>query len=227
MSERLAESSSIGDFEETSRELRRHLQERGDPPRTQSQESSVAELNVQEAAEEHWARIHRAALMLSGNSWDADDLVQETFLVASREAERFEGRSSVYTWLYGIMLNLERRRRRRAGTQRSKLKVLWEGASLRTTSTPAASAPVEAAEWKRSLWGYVAQLPDGQRHALVLRFSEYLSYEEISQAMDCPLGTVKSRIFHGLATLREKLTADDADVRFAPLDAAEDLRHVM
>ena len=73
----------------------------------------MAKIDIQETTKEYFARIHRAALVLSGNPWDADDLAQETFLVLSAQADRFRGASGVYTWLYGILLNLDRRERRR------------------------------------------------------------------------------------------------------------------
>jgi len=187
----------------------------------------VPELDVPQISEEYFPRIHRAALVLTGNPWDADDLAQETFLILSREAGAFQGRSSVYTWLYGIMLNLERRERRRRAAQRSKLKVLWEDGSERSQSMPAAEARLEVAQWKRSLWSYVARLPDGQRQTLVLRFSEHLSYGEIAQVLDCPLGTVKSRIFNGLASLRELIKADGGDVRHVPKHPFEDVNHAV
>ena len=181
---------------------------------------------VESAIGQHFARIHRAALVLTGNPWDADDLAQETFLVMARQADRFEGRSSLYTWLYGILLNLERRERRRSGTHRGKLRVLWVNEARSTTSAPAADAAVEVAEWKRSLWAEVAKLPDGQRQALVLRFSEHLRYDEIAQVLECPLGTVKSRIFHGLAGLRSQLEGRDDDL-CVPKHPAEDLVHAV
>jgi RNA polymerase sigma-70 factor (ECF subfamily) len=160
--------------------------------------------DIQEITKLYFARIHRAALVLCGNPWDADDLAQETFLVFARQAQRFEGRSAVYTYLYGILLNLERRMRRRNGLRRRKLRVLWDGPAPQRTA-PSADAPLEVAEWKQSLWALVAQLPDGQRHALVLRFSEQLRYEDVARVLGCPLGTVKSRIFNALASLRSLL----------------------
>lgn len=163
----------------------------------------MAELDIAQISREHFARIHRAALMLTGNPWDADDLAQETFLVLARQSDRFAGRSRLYTWLYGILLNLERRERRRRGQRQTKLRVLWEGERPEARAAPPAETPIEAAEWKRSLWSFVARLPDGQRQALVLRFSEQMSYDEIAETLGCPLGTVKSRIFNGLAALRE------------------------
>src|SRR5687768_4140540 len=70
--------------------------------------ASVTELDIEKAIEEYFPRIHRAALVLTGSPWDADDLAQETFLVLARQAAAFAGRSSLYTWLYGVLLNLER-----------------------------------------------------------------------------------------------------------------------
>ncbi len=185
-------------------------------------------IDQQQAIDEHFARIHRAALVMTGNPWDADDLAQETFLVMTRQADRFQGRSSLYTWLYGILLNLDRRQRRRHGVARRKLKVLWEeneGADEK--SVPAAETSIEVREWKRSLWGWVAKLPDGQRQALVLRFSEGLRYEEIAEALECPLGTVKSRIFHGLAGLRRMLAEEGEDIKSFPRHPYEDITHAV
>jgi RNA polymerase sigma-70 factor, ECF subfamily len=170
----------------------------------------------------YFERIHRAALVMTGNPWDADDLAQETFCVLARESHRFAGRSSLYTWLYGILLNLERRHRRRSGIWRNKLRVLWGNETHQPREQAAAENRVEVEEWKRSLWGAVASLPDGQREVLVLRFSEQLSYEEIAEVMQSPLGTVKSRIHHGLAALRERITVSQADeLRDVPRDVKE------
>ncbi len=173
--------------------------------------------------DENFPRIHRAALILTGNPWDADDLAQETFLTAARIWSRFLGRSQVYTWLYGILLNLERRERRRLGTRRRKLRVLWDQRSRTEPTDPPAEAVLEATQWKRSLWARVAELPDGQRHVLILRFSEQLSYQEIADVMRCPLGTVKSRIFHGLSNLRRALREQDGELYLPPTVPSADL----
>jgi len=167
------------------------------------------QLDIPQIAEVYFARIHRTALVLTGNPWDADDLAQETFLVLARNADQFRGTSSVYTWLYGILLNLDRGLRRRCGLRRQKLRAIWSNELGSNRAMPAADVPVEILEWKHSLWAQVAQLPLGQRDVLVLRFSEHLPYEEIAEVLDCPLGTVKSRIFHGLAALREKISVDE------------------
>jgi RNA polymerase sigma-70 factor (ECF subfamily) len=187
----------------------------------------VTELDLRQVIDEHFARIHRAALILAGNPWDADDLAQETFLVVARQGDSFAGRSSVYTWLYGILLNLERRGRRQNTMRRHKLHVLWGDESKRGASVPAAETPIEVAEWKASVWSLVARLPDAQRHVLLLRFSEKLSYDEIAAVMQCPLGTVKSRIFHGLESLRRMLEAEGREIRAIPKHPFDDDAHAV
>jgi RNA polymerase sigma-70 factor (ECF subfamily) len=184
-------------------------------------------MDIDGVTEQYFARIHRAALVLTGNPWDADDLAQETFLVVSRQVDQFQGRSSVYTWLYGILLNLERRQRRQLGTHRRKLSTLRYQLPKQGNRAPAAETPIEVAEWKTSLWGQVACLPDGQRQALVLRFSEGLRYDEIAKVLGCPLGTVKSRVFHGLRKLRELLSEQDEELRLPPKHPCEDISHAV
>lgn len=183
--------------------------------------------DLQQASREHFARIHRAALVLTGNPWDADDLAQETFLVLARQGHTFAARSRLSTWLYGVLLNLERHRRRQHGMARHKLRVLSEQSSD-ARQVPAAETPIEVREWKRSLWALVAQLPEGQRQSLVLRYSQRLSYDEIAAVLDCPLGTVKSRIHHGLAALRTMLGGqEDHAAGQIPTHVWEDLNHAV
>ncbi len=177
---------------------------------------------MDQVATENFQRIHRAALVMTGNPWDADDLAQETFMTAARLMDRFEGRSSVYTWLYGILINLERRERRRHGIRRRKLQVIWDDRPQTEAIAPPAEAAMEVAQWKKSLWSTVALLPDGQRQAIVLRFSEQLRYQEIAEILDCPLGTVKSRIFHGLSTLRRQLNQQGEELRLIPSHPSSD-----
>lgn len=183
-------------------------------------------LNIDQVTQEYFARIHRAALVLSGNPWDADDLAQETFLVLTSQKDKFQGKSSIYTYLYGILLNLDRRERRRHGIRRRKLKVVWENEPQQERTVPAAETRIEVAEWKKSLWAWVEKLPDGQRHALVLRFSEGLRYDEIADVLKCPLGTVKSRIFHGLAALR-RILDEDENIKELPSFPSEDISNVV
>ena len=162
-------------------------------------------MDVQQLVVEHFERVHRAALVLTGNPWDAEDLAQETFLLAARKFAAFRGHSTPYTWLYGILLNVERRHRRSYGTWRRKLQMLYDRYDPSCQAAPAADLALHVAEWKAGLWSKVAQLPEGQRQTLVLRFSEGLQYDEIADVLGCPLGTVKSRIHRGRLSLRDIL----------------------
>ena len=183
----------------------------------------MLEIDIEQVIQDYFPRIHRAAMVMCGNPWDADDLAQETFLILAQQRNRFRGQARLFTYLYGILLNLDRRERRRHGTRRRALRVLQYETQNDDQVEPAAETVVEVSEWKRSLWSRVAQLPDAQRQTLVLRFSEQLSYEEIAAVLECPLGTVKSRIFNGLQTLRQILSAESQDIRTKPAHPGEDL----
>ncbi len=180
--------------------------------------------DIEQISREYLPRIYRAALVLCGNPWDADDLAQETFLVLASQYDKFRGHSALFTWLYGILLNLDRRQRRRYGSRRRALRVIWELDRPDARTAPSADTAVEVAEWKASLWSWVALLPDGQRETLVLRFSEGLRYDQIATVLQCPLGTVKSRIFNGLEALRRLIRDDEdsAELQLIPLHPNED-----
>ncbi|HEV3342180.1 MAG TPA: sigma-70 family RNA polymerase sigma factor [Pirellulales bacterium] len=152
---------------------------------------------------EHYPRIRRAALVLSnGNAWDADDLAQETMLQAARGWHTFAGASQVHTWLYSILLNQHRKRLRSSGRWWRRW-VEWLERQPITDASP--QQQIEADEWRQSFWSAVAELPESQKQAVVLRYAEELTYEQIAEVLDCPLGTVKSRLHHGLAGLAKKL----------------------
>ena len=71
------------------------------------------EAPLQDLVDRYYGRIWRAAALLTGCTWDADDLTQETFARAAESWHRFSGRGDTFTWLYGILLNTDRSRRRR------------------------------------------------------------------------------------------------------------------
>lgn len=153
----------------------------------------------------HYPRIRRAALLLSnGNDWDADDLAQETLLAAARGWTRFKGASEAGTWLYSILLN-QHRRRGRTGHRLWRRWLSWFERNPRDGSECAPENRLVAEEWRASLWSAVALLPEAQREAVVLRYAEGLSYEDIARVLKCPVGTVKSRLHNALETLHKDL----------------------
>jgi RNA polymerase sigma-70 factor, ECF subfamily len=161
----------------------------------------VAAAELEALIEDGYPRIRRAALVLTGRDSDADDLAQETMLQALRSVKRFQGKSRFDTWLYGILLNQVRRLQRARRRRERLLRIAGRWANWLGGSNGAAPE-FDDAEWRASIWRQVAELPERQRDCIFLRYSEGLSCEEIARIVDCPVGTVKSRIHHGLAALR-------------------------
>jgi RNA polymerase sigma-70 factor (ECF subfamily) len=177
--------------------------------RSAETETPVEEAHLESLVDASYPRILRAALVLTGNRWDADDLAQETFLQAMRSWRRFRGHSRVDTWLYAILLNLHRKRLRSVYRRRQG----WLRWLRRAPARPEADPPgarIEWEEWRDSLWAAVARLPQAQQHAVVLRYSEGLTYAEVAEVLHCPIGTVKSRLHHGLAALGRNLAEQGA-----------------
>ena len=144
-------------------------------------------------------RLYRAAAL--GQSPDeARDLCQETFLVAARNPAAFEGRSAPYTWLYGIMKNLRRARRRKAARpapiDAPRLSVVTPEADLTRQQT------------HRRVHAAVAKLPESQREAVALFYLEELSVAEVAARLGVPPGTVKSRLSAARSVLRRALKGD-------------------
>ncbi len=153
--------------------------------------------------EQNYSRVLRTAFVLTGNAWEAEDLAQETFLQALRARKRFAERSQASTWLHAILLNLYRKGLR-ADRRRKRRWLSW----LQKSSKSVSEAPdqdIERREWQASLWSKVASLPEPQRLAIVLRYAEGMTNGQIAEVLDCPIGTVKSRLHHGLAALQKKL----------------------
>jgi RNA polymerase sigma-70 factor, ECF subfamily len=161
----------------------------------------VAAAELEALIEDCYPRIRRAALVLTGRDSDADDLAQETMLQALRCVCKFQGKSRFDTWLYGILLN-QGRRLQRVRRRRERLHRLGGRWTHWLRGSNGAAPELEDEEWRASIWRQVAKLPEPQRDCVFLRYSEGLSCEEISRIVDCPLGTVKSRIHQGLAALR-------------------------
>ncbi|MEZ5558346.1 MAG: RNA polymerase sigma factor RpoE [Pseudomonadales bacterium] len=144
---------------------------------------------------------------------DVADVVQESFIKAFRALPRFRGESAFYTWLYRIAINtaknhmVARSRRPPAVDVDIDDAEYYEGAhALRDIDTP--EAALANIELSREIDAAIAELPDDLRSAVTLREFDGLTYEQIAEIMDCPVGTVRSRIFRA----REAI-----DKRIAPL----------
>src|SRR5688572_19886962 len=141
---------------------------------------------------------------------EALDVTQEAFIKAHRALPRFRRDSAFYTWLYRISINTAKNHlvsaNRRPIDQTVDLQDPDEydaNARLRDMDTP--EALLLSDEIKRTVEKTLRDLPDELRTAITLRELEGLSYEEIAQAMDCPVGTVRSRIFRAREAIDARL----------------------
>jgi len=138
------------------------------------------------------------------------DVTQEAFIKAYRALPKFRGDSAFYTWLYRVAINtaknhLAAQSRRPPGDdiEAEPAEQMDMGGALKETDTP------EHLALQREIAGTIQEaldeLPDDLRTAITLRELEGLTYEEIAQAMDCPIGTVRSRIFRAREAIDAKL----------------------
>ncbi|GAA1131232.1 sigma-70 family RNA polymerase sigma factor [Nocardioides aquiterrae] len=137
----------------------------------------------------------RLAVMLTGSTTDAEDLLQATFARAQRHGRRIAAMAAPAAYLRTVMVNehVSDRRRRR-------LRTVPLEHDVPTT------APVEV---EHDVWGWLATLPRQQRAALVLRFYEDLPDGEIAAALGCSAATVRSHVSRGLASLRAALVTEE------------------
>lgn len=156
--------------------------------------------------ERYQRRVIGVAMAVVHNQEDALELAQETFVRAFQSVGKFESRSSFSTWLYRIAANIAidfRRRERRHPTMRGEEA---ENEILRLPSKLGDSfKEAQRSEMSRRIRDALAELTQEHRAAILLREVEGLSYDEISEVMQCPRGTVMSRLHYARNHLREIL----------------------
>ncbi len=155
-------------------------------------------------------RLVNLAYRVLGDRDEAMDAVQDAYLQAYRAFHTFRGDSQPYTWLCRITLNECARRGRRKTTRRSRetdLEVLRERGVEPAHDAPGHAA-VEHGKTAALVRSVVDNLPSPYREAVILRYYEDMSYEEIANVSGCSLGTVKSRLSRAHAKLESRLVAD-------------------
>ena len=156
------------------------------------------------------ARIYNVALKLLGDPIEAEDALQETFLSAYRAIDRFEGRSSLGTWLYRIATNasLMRLRKRREALSLDEPVELEDGASVSRQLVDWSHVPEDVllgVEARQAMDAAIAALPDTLRATFVLRDIESLSGAETAEVLGISLAAMKSRLHRARLFLRERL----------------------
>jgi len=134
------------------------------------------------------------------NSQRAEDLTQETFLAVIRAVSRYEPRSSVQTYLYGIALKLLAAERRRVFRNSA-----WSSALGLGTTEPNTDRTPDSVLWVRQA---MERLDASDREILMLREYEQLSYSEIAELLRIPVNTVRSRLFRSRLALKSYLESD-------------------
>ena len=156
---------------------------------------------------------HRIAALIGRyvNDWsECQDVAQETFIRAYRAIGNFRGDAQFYTWLHRIAVNTAKnhlvamgRRPPGADIDAADAEQFDSGIRLRDTDTP--EREMMRRQMEQTVLRAVEGLPEELRVAITLREVDGLSYEEIAQRMDCPVGTVRSRIFRAREAIDQEL----------------------
>ncbi|WP_298288532.1 RNA polymerase sigma factor RpoE [Thiomonas sp.] len=157
-------------------------------------------------------RIYRLVLRFIRDPAQAEDVAQETFLRAYRAIGQFRGDSQFYTWLYRIAVNTAKK----AITDEMRDPTVPEGDAAgqdeetfspteRLSNNETPESVLVSKEIVQTVNAAMESLPDDLRTAITLREIEGLSYEDIAEVMQCPIGTVRSRIFRAREAIAARL----------------------
>ncbi|GAL13123.1 RNA polymerase sigma factor RpoE [Vibrio astriarenae] len=144
------------------------------------------------------------------NPGDVADVAQEAFIKAYRAIPSFRGESAFYTWLYRIAVNTAKnhivaqsRRPPATDVDAEEAEFYETSNALKEISNP--ENLTLSNELKRTVFAAIEALPEDLKTAMTLRELEGLSYEEIAEVMDCPVGTVRSRIFRAREAVEKRI----------------------
>ena len=163
-------------------------------------------------------RAYQIAYGVLGNREDAEEVAQDVFIRIHRALPRFRGDAEFTTWMYRITMNLAKNKYRWNKIRGSKVNISIDaplegggdgsGEERRIDLPDERMAPDEKSAFKeleKNVRDELDNLPDIYREALVMRNVEEMSYEDIANALNCKLGTIKSRIARGREELRKRL----------------------
>jgi RNA polymerase sigma-70 factor (ECF subfamily) len=159
--------------------------------------------------ERHQALVAGTVARMLGSNSDVEDIAQQVFMRVWKSAPRYTPRAKFTTWLLKITRNLvfnELRRTKRRAQVPIQPDPEAEEIALKDETSPAPDATLLEHELQQAIEDAIAQLPETQRMALVLRRYEQLSYEDIAEILDLTVAAVKSVLFRARTELRERLS---------------------
>jgi RNA polymerase sigma-70 factor (ECF subfamily) len=168
-------------------------------------------MNLEQIYERHADFVWRTLRRLGVGDSDARDATHDVFLIVHQQLARFEGRSSLNTWLFTICRSVARdfRRRQRQGTQLQTVAELDDEVDLRADVGRAVEHQQQLAELERIL----STLSTEQRNVFILFEIEKMTGEELAEALGIPLGTVYSRLAQGRKAFKEEIDRSQARER--------------
>ena len=171
---------------------------------------------INQLIDQYQYRLFRYLLYLTGNRELAEDLFQETWIRVLEKGHRYDGRSKFDTWLFTIARNLfiDRLRAKKTVVSLDEFSASHSQGSespFPASDTPSPFDLISRGETYHQMAGLLERLPVASREALVLRFQEEFSLEEIAGVMDVPVSTVKSRIYRSIALLKESMEVPNRD----------------
>ena len=159
--------------------------------------------------ERYQNRLFHSLLHLLGSTEDAQDAAQDAFVQAFEKLASFRGQSQFYSWLFRIAFNTAVSAKRKTKRMSVSLDARREASGLEPSDVNPSTEPsyaLDVSDRQRLVQQALAELSEEFRTALVLKEMDGMSYEEISDAVDVPLGTVRSRIHRARLELRDKLS---------------------
>jgi len=161
-----------------------------------------------ELVHRHQNRLFNSLYRMLGSREDADDIAQESFVAAFQKLDTFRGDSQFYSWLFRIAYNTAISMKRKARLKTVSGDKLKESSGQEPNDTNPDHEPGHALhveETQIAVQKALNELSEEYREAIVLKEMEDLSYEEIAELADVPVGTIRSRLHRARAELREKL----------------------
>ena len=154
-------------------------------------------------------RLHNSLLRMLGSRDDALEIAQDAFVHAFQKLGSFRGESAFYSWLFRIAFNAAISRQRKVKKKTTSLEKMKEASGSELTDETREVQPshrMELSEERDMVRQALSELPEDYRTVIVMKEIEKMRYEEIAEVLECPVGTVRSRLHRARNELRTRLS---------------------